>query len=137
MSSSSSCDVPENEPFSSNLLACIHLLLICHFVVRAEGFLWIWGSARLLLLRYKKDAHWVTTLLSNSTLDNLLMVPHKWYTKFSTMEHEKENLQYRIDDDYLTSNSKEFICFSLGLSGSESLPNIFLAHLWDFLFKFF
>ena len=42
-----------------------------------------------------------------------------------------------IDDDYLTSNSKEFICFSLGLSGSESLPNIFLAHLWDFLFKFF
>ena len=42
-----------------------------------------------------------------------------------------------LDDDYLTSNSKEFIWFSLGFSGSESLPNIFLAHLWDFLFKFF
>ena len=42
-----------------------------------------------------------------------------------------------LDDDYLTSNSKEFICFSLGLSGSESLHIIFLAHLWDFLFKFF
>ena len=45
--------------------------------------------------------------------------------------------KYKIDDDYLTSNSKEFICFSLGLSGSESLSSISLAHLWDFLFKFF
>ena len=112
MSSSSSCDVPENEPFSSNLLACIHLLLICHFDVRAEGFLWIWGSARLLLLRYKKDAHCVTTLLSNSTLDNLLMVPHKWYTKFSTMEHEKENLQYRSNISMWLPRQVSFLCTS-------------------------
>ena len=49
----------------------------------------------------------------------------------------QEGMAVLLDDDYLTSNSKEFICFSLGLSGSESLPIIFLAHLWDFLFKFF
>ena len=61
------------------------------------------------------------------------------YTPFCQYFHHL-NLQCcrrPIDDDYLTSNSKEFICFSLGLSGSESLPNIFLAHLWDFLYKFF
>ena len=103
----------------------IAIIYVFRYIFEKKRF--VYTDIQILFMHfYRISNHYITSRHERQSINNIALFIRGTISKVII-----------LDDDYLTSNSKEFICFSLGLSDSESLSSIFLAHLWDFLFKFF